>query len=75
MRLDQIVTEAMRLSSKEKALLAESLWESLGDPFLADETNEEAALKLAEERDREINSGEVKAISHKETMRRLPNDG
>jgi hypothetical protein len=71
MSLDQIVTEAMRLSSKEKALLAESLWESLGDPFLADETNEEAALKLAEERDREINSGEVKAISHKEIMRRL----
>jgi hypothetical protein len=71
MSLDQIVTEAMRLSSKEKALLAESLWESLGDPFLADETNDEAALKLAEERDREIDSGEVKAISHKEIMRRL----
>ena len=70
MSLDQIVAEAMRLPANEKALLAESLWESLGDPFCSEE-GEQESLRLALERDREIESGEVTPITHEEMMRRL----
>jgi len=35
MSIDQIAAEALRLPPRERALLAESLWESLEDPFKA----------------------------------------
>lgn len=74
MGIDQIGAEAMKLSVRERALLAESLWESIGDPFR--DTNfpdrsEEEAIALAIERDEEIESGEVKPISHSDLMARL----
>ena len=70
MSLDQLVEAAMLLPASEKALLAESLWESLGDPFQAplDETD---AITLAAQRDREIESGAVKPLKHEDLMRRL----
>jgi putative addiction module component (TIGR02574 family) len=72
MSIDQIVSEALRLSPRERALLAESLWESLEDPFEASvETDEAASVALAVERDRQIETGEVQAISHEELMARL----
>jgi hypothetical protein len=53
-------------------LLAASLWESIEDPFdLAAGLDDEEAIALAEERDHEIESGKVAAISHEELMRRL----
>jgi len=72
MSIDQIAAEALRLPPKERALLAESLWESLQDPYEArTDMDDAAALELALERDRQIESGEVESISHDELMARL----
>ena len=46
-------------------MLAASLWESIEDPFqFSVDLDDETALRLAEERDQEIESGQVTAISH-----------
>jgi hypothetical protein len=72
MNIDQIAPEALKLPTRERALLAASLWESIKDPFeISVDFDDEAALNLAEERDREIDGGKVVAISHQELMRRL----
>jgi putative addiction module component (TIGR02574 family) len=72
MSIEQIAAEALRLSPKERATLAESLWESLADPFKTPASADEAeAIALAAERDRELEAGEVQPISHKEMMSRL----
>ena len=72
MSLDQIAAEALRLPPEERALLAESLWESLEDPFEArTEIDEASALALAVERDQQIEQGEVNAVPHDELMARL----
>ena len=72
MGIDQIAPEALKLPVRERALLAASLWESIEDPFdLAAGLDDEKAIALAEERDHEIESGKVVAISHEEMMRRL----
>jgi putative addiction module component (TIGR02574 family) len=72
MSIDQIASEALRLSPRERALLAESLWESLDDPFETPaDTDESAAIALSIQRDRQIETGEVRAISHEEMMARL----
>ena len=72
MSIDEIVSEALRLPIQQRALLAESLWESLEDSFegtvVSDDT---AAAALAVERDRQIDTGEVRAIPHDEIMARL----
>lgn len=70
MSLDQLLAEAMRLPANEKALLAGSLWETLGDPFRTGE-GEQDDVKLALERDCEVESGHVTTISPDELMRRL----
>ncbi len=64
MSIDQIAAEALRLSPSQRALLAQSLWESLSDPFEAAEPDGLATVQLAAERDRQIEAGEVQAISH-----------
>ena len=72
MSIDQIVAEALRLPAQDRALLAESLWESLADPFKVPATAPEPeTLALAAERDREMIAGEVKPLSHEELMARL----
>ena len=71
MSIDQIASEALRLPAKERALLAGSLWESLGDPCKTNEMDEERTLALALERDQEVESGKVQAITHEELMARL----
>ena len=72
MSIDQIAAEALRLPPRERALLAESLWESLSSP---DETSadmdDRAALALARERDQQIEAGEVSPVLHDEMMARL----
>ena len=53
-------------------MLAESLWESLVDPFAVPaESDDSEALALALERDRQLESGELQALSHQELMSRL----
>ena len=72
MSIDQIASEALRLPPKERAMLAESLWESLVDPFKTPATAEDSeAVDLAMERDSQLESGEVQPISHEEMMARL----
>lgn len=72
MNIDQIAPQALKLPARDRAMLAASLWESIGDPFeLAVELNDQEALKLAESRDREIESGAVQALSHDQIMARL----
>ena len=72
MSIDQIAAEALRLPPKERALLAESLWESLVDPFEAPAAGDDAeAIALALERDRQLETGEVQPLAHKEIMSRL----
>ena len=72
MSIDQIAVEALRLEPGQRALLAESLWQSLEDPFQTPgEMDEAAALNLAFERDRQIETGEVQPLSHEELMARF----
>lgn len=72
MSIDQISPEALRLPAKGRALLAASLWESIGDPYvLAADRSDEEAVALALVRDEELNSGAVVPLSHDELMRRL----
>jgi len=72
MSIEQIAAEALRLPAQQRALLAESLWESLADPFLSPaEMDDEAALKLALKRDQALEAGEVQPLTHDELMARL----
>jgi putative addiction module component (TIGR02574 family) len=72
MSIDQIAAEALRMPAQERAMLAESLWESLTDPFKAPATEDDAeTLALAVERDRQLDEGEVQPVSHEEMMARL----
>ncbi len=72
MSIDQIAPEALRLPTKERALLAATLWESIQDPYqLAVDIEDDEAISLAVLRDREIEYGEVSALSHDEFMKRV----
>ena len=72
MSIEQIAAEALRLPPKERAMLAESLWESLMDPFkIPAWTEDSEAVALATERDRQLETGEVQPVSHEEMMGRL----
>ncbi len=72
MSIDKIAVEALRLPSKERAMLAESLWDSLTDPFkIPAESDNAEAIALALERDRQLQAGEVQPLSHEELMLRL----
>ena len=72
MSIDQIAAEALRLPPRQRAMLAESLWESLVDPFeKADAGNDEQLAALALERERQMETGEAQALSHEELMARL----
>ena len=72
MSIEQIAAEALRLPPKERAMLAESLWESLADPFKNPASTDDAeAVALATERDRQMEAGEAQPVSHAELMARL----
>jgi hypothetical protein len=72
MSIDQIASEALRLPARDRALLAGSLWESLEDPFAAPSQMEDTeAAARALERDRQIERGEVQAVSHEDLMAQL----
>ena len=72
MSIDQIVPEALKLAPRDRARLAEALWESLEDPFfLGSEQADDAARALAIQRNEELSSGAVAPISHEQLMKRL----
>ena len=52
-------------------MLAESLWESLGDPFRILPADEAEDVRLSSLRDRQMESGEVRPLTHEEMMARL----
>jgi len=69
MSIDQIAAAALQLPAKQRALLAESLWNSLADPYAYPiEIEETNALILAQERDEQMESGAVQPLSHTEIM-------
>ncbi|MCG8344693.1 MAG: addiction module protein [Chlorobiales bacterium] len=72
MNLDKIASEALRLNPRERAVLAEAIWESLEDPyFIPNDMSEKEALALAKQREKEIEQGDAVPLSHKELMDRL----
>ncbi len=72
MSIDQIAAEALRLPPQERAMLAESLWESLTDPYkFPPQADDAETLGMAVERDRQLEAGEVQPLSHDEMMARL----
>ena len=74
MNIDQIASEALKLNPHDKALLAQTLWESLDTPYLVDtEISDEEAIALAKQRDSEIENGLVQPLSHSQLMSNLRN--
>jgi len=72
MSIEQIASEALRLNSHDRALLAETIWESLEDPYVIPcEISDDEALALAKTRYQESNQGAVEPLSHQELMTRL----
>lgn len=64
------MTAALELAPPERARLASSLWESLGDGAFLPEA-EEQDLAVACNRDREMESGQACPVSHAEMVARL----
>ena len=72
MGIDQIASDALRLSPRDRAILAEAIWESLEDPyFIFPNISEDEAIALAKQRDQEIERGDVSQLSHEELMDNL----
>lgn len=72
MSIDQIAADALRLPAHDRAMLAESLWESLSDPYVVSgHLQDETSILIAPNRDREIETGEVQAVDHESLMARL----
>ncbi len=72
MSIDQIASEALRLNPRDRAILAETIWESLEDPYIVfSNISDEEAIALAKQRDKEIERGDAAPLSHKELMARL----
>ena len=65
MKLEEIEQEALALSERERASLAAKLLDTLPPPG-TDVSDEEV-----ERRERELESGQVTAISHEEFVRRV----
>ena len=72
MSIDQIASEALRLNPRDRAILAETIWESLEDPYLIPcKLSDKEAIALARKRDQEIEQGNVVPLSHQDLMSRL----
>jgi len=72
MKIEQITCEALKLGVAERAVLAETIWESIESPCtFSTEISDEEAFILAKQRDVEIESGKVIPLSHAELMHQL----
>ena len=72
MSIDQIASEALQLDPRDRATLAETIWESLEDPFeVPCDITDDEAINLAHRRDEEISNGKVSPVSHHDMMSRL----
>ncbi len=66
--IGELTSQALTLSSDERALLAGQLWQSIAE--FSDTDIERAWLDIAEKRWKEIEQGNVQCIRADETMRR-----
>jgi len=70
MSKEEIIERALELPLRERVLLAEELWQSIGSEsestVAADETRE--AIATAKRRDLELTSGRVQGRTHEEVM-------
>jgi len=72
MNIEQIASEVLQLDPKDRAVLAEVIWESLEDPYMTStDISDNEAIQLAKKRDSEIEDGNVIPLSHEELMGRL----
>jgi putative addiction module component (TIGR02574 family) len=72
MSFEQVENEALNLNAHNRAILAQTIWESLEDPYtIPSDITDSQAIKLAKKRDNEIEQGKVKSLSHQELMSRL----
>ena len=72
MSIDELKGEALQLNPHDRAILAKTIWESLEDPFkFLTDISEEEAIKLAKQRDEEIEKGQTLPLSHETLMERL----
>ncbi len=72
MSIDKIASKALRLNPHDRAILAETLWESLADPYaLTSDISDKEAISLAKKRDKEIEQGTINPISHEKLMTKL----
>ena len=72
MSIEQIASEVLSWSPHDRAMLAQTLWESLEAPYItAIEMSETEAIALSKQRDWEIESGVVEPLLHTELMARL----
>jgi len=72
MIIEQITCEALKLGVAERAVLAETIWESIESSYeFSTDISDEEALILAKHRDAEIENGKVSPLSHVELMHRL----
>ena len=69
---DQIEATILRLPPQERERIAIAAWESLAKDieWLANPLTDADGLKIAAERDREIESGDAKSLTHEEFARR-----
>ncbi len=75
MKIDQIACQALQLEPEDRALLAETLWESLEDPyFFPMDMSDEDIIKLALQRSADMESGRYVPIAQEEMMHRLRKD-
>lgn len=72
MSIDQIASEALKLSPHDRAMLAQTIWESLETPYLAaSDMSDDEAIALAKQRDAELENGEVEPLLHAQLMSKL----
>ena len=65
----QLTTLALSLPIEDRILLAQQLWDSLGKtPASSIENEGAAAVKEAQQRDEEIESGSCETVSHEQVM-------
>jgi hypothetical protein len=73
--IDRLASEALKLDPKSRAILAETIWESLEDPYLvSSDVTDEESISLAMKRDEELETGTVAPLSHDKLMSRLRSD-
>ncbi|RLD53728.1 MAG: hypothetical protein DRJ05_15955 [Bacteroidetes bacterium] len=72
MNINKIADVALQLNPHDRAFLAQTIWESLDEPFVvASDISEKETIAMAKQRDAEIEQGHITPLTHKELMDRL----